>query len=374
MKLIPCLFLTVTCHAGMPVLWQTNVGPGFSSVAISTGRLYTAGNKNDTDTIFCLNAKTGQRIWANTHPCTVEVYTHEGDGTASTPVLDGQKVYFFGRNGDLLCLDAATGKTVWSENVAGKFGVKIPLWGFAGSPLPDGNLLLLNAGTSGMAVNKQSGKLAWLTGPDRSGYSTPLKCAFDGRDSIVIMTGSGVVALEEKTGAKQWEKNWKSLRDINVAQPVQVQGRLFVSSFYGETSALLQPGRTGVATVWQNHNLRNQVASSVFLNGYLYGLDGKIAGGDAGGTTLRCLDARTGAVQWSCDDAPVGGFTIAAGKFIILTYNGELITAPVTPERFVEESRFQALGGQCLTPPMLADGCLYCRSGNGTLICFDYSK
>src|ERR1043165_1746647 len=94
-------------------LWSGNVGTGCSSVVVAGGRLYAIGNKNDTDTVVCLDAKTGSMIWKYSYACPLDANSFEG-GPAATPMLDGDLVFTLSRSGHLFCLRASTGKTVWA--------------------------------------------------------------------------------------------------------------------------------------------------------------------------------------------------------------------------------------------------------------------
>src|SRR5690606_14448176 len=88
---------------GPKQLWKANVGTGFSSVSVSEGRVYTMGNENDTDTVYCLDAKTGKEIWKHSYPCPLDPNVYEG-GPNATPILDGKNVFTLSRKGDLFCL------------------------------------------------------------------------------------------------------------------------------------------------------------------------------------------------------------------------------------------------------------------------------
>ena len=52
--------------SGPKQLWKAQVGQGYSSFAVSSGRVYTTGNEKDQETIFCLDANTGVEIWKHT--------------------------------------------------------------------------------------------------------------------------------------------------------------------------------------------------------------------------------------------------------------------------------------------------------------------
>src|SRR5262245_32473551 len=63
---------------GPTIAWKAAVGTGYSSVAVSQGRLYTMGHKDDQDTIYCLDAVTGKQLWA--HAYTAELGDNNFEG------------------------------------------------------------------------------------------------------------------------------------------------------------------------------------------------------------------------------------------------------------------------------------------------------
>src|SRR5208282_3289707 len=105
-------------------------------------------------------------------------------------------VFTLSKKGDLFCFAADDGKIVWSNNIARELSLELPTWGFASSALIEGNLLLLDVGSCGAALDKSSGKVVWTTGTNASGYSTPVPCSFGGTPALALMTGSGAAGVD----------------------------------------------------------------------------------------------------------------------------------------------------------------------------------
>jgi outer membrane protein assembly factor BamB len=260
---------------------------------------------------------------------------------------------------------------IWKKNLAAEIGAAVPTWGFASSPFVAGNLLLLNVGTAGTAVDKTTGKTIWTSGTGAAGYSTPVPATFDGQAAVVLMAKDAVVGLDFTNGRALWRFPWKAAFDINVADTVVAGQKVFVSSSYKNDCALLQVKEGAVEVLWQNKELANQINSSVLIGGFLYGVDGPA--GPMPNAAMKCVDFQTGAVKWTDKELGGGSFMVAAGKFIALSDKGELMTAEVSPEGFKPISRVQVLGGRCWTVPVLANGRIYCRSAKGDLVCLDVS-
>ena len=350
-------------------LWKANVGTGFSSFSVSNGRVYTMGNADDHDTVFCFDAETGKEIWKHSYPCPLDPKYYDG-GTSSTPTVDGNRVFTFSRKGDLFCFDASNGKVIWLKNLANELNAKIPTWGFAGSPFIEKNLLLLNVGSHGTALDKSNGKVIWTSGKSVSGYSTAVPAVFDGKRCAVFAGSKSIFAVEIANGKKVWEHEWKTQYDVNAADPIIVGNKVFISSGYNHGCALLEIKGENVGVLWENKNMRNQLNSSVLLDGFLYGFDGNT--GPA--ADFRCLELETGSVKWTEPKLGAGALMAADGKLIIQTDPGELIIAEGTPDAFKPISRAQVLGGKNWTTPVLSNGRLYCRNSKGDVVCLDVKK
>src|SRR5688572_24394584 len=53
---------------GPKQLWKASVGIGFSGVTVADGRVFTLGNSNETDTVFCFEEKSGRELWKHSYP------------------------------------------------------------------------------------------------------------------------------------------------------------------------------------------------------------------------------------------------------------------------------------------------------------------
>jgi len=349
-----------------PLLWRANVSTGFSAVAVAQGRLFTLGNSNEAEMVWCLNGATGRQLWRHTYACPSDAEYHEG-GPGATPTVDGSRVYTLGKRGHLFCLEAATGKVVWQMNVTNDLGAMKPRWGFAGSPLVEGDLLIVNAGAAGTALDKLTGRPVWTSGTNAPGYATPVPFTAGGERCAALFTAKALVGVRVSDGKELWRHPWATKWEINAADPIVVGQRLFISSF-DRGGALLDVSARPPKVVWENQAMANNFNSCVFVDGFLYGVYGHT---DHPYRDLRCLDAATGEVKWKYEGLGLGSLMAADGKLIVLSDKGELAIAEATPTAFKPLARAHVLGGRCWTVPVLANGRLYCRNATGTLICLD---
>ena len=350
---------------GPKIVWQATTGTGFSSIAVADGRLFTLGNNDNHDTVHALDTQTGKTIWTHRYASPLDDKFFEG-GPTSTPTVDGDRVYTLGRQGDLFCFAAATGKIIWQANAAELTGARVPGWGYSGSPLVLGDRLILNVGESGCALDKNTGKLLWKSNPSDAGYSTPLP--YDDGKSIALCSAKAIFGVDVATGKQIWTHRWITRYGVNAADPIPLgDGTWFVSSGYGKGASLIQAAEGKAETIWRNKNMRNQFNGCVLIDGHLYGPDGDTKP-DA---TLRCLDPKTGEALWTHEDFGSGSVIAAGQTLIALSGDGTLMLATADPKSFKPAAQASILEGKCWTAPALADGMLYARNAEGTVVCVD---
>jgi outer membrane protein assembly factor BamB len=226
--------------------------------------------------------------------------------------------------------------------------------------------LILNAGTTGTAVNKRNGQVVWKSSGE-GGYATPVPMG----GNVLIFGTKSLAAVAVKSGAAEWEFPWKTLYDVNAADPVIVSSnKVLISSDYNHGSALLELKSGSAMALWQNQNMKNPFASSILLDGFVYGIDA-YAGKPNG--TLRCIDVQTGELKWSEASIGNGALMAAEGKLIIMSEHGELVIAQAASSKFKPLARFQVLGGRCWTVPVLSNGKIFARNARGELVRLDAS-
>jgi outer membrane protein assembly factor BamB len=359
-------WMTTWPEEGPKVLWRASIGTGFSSMAVSKGRVYAMGNINDNDILYCFNADNGTEIWKQSYPCPLLSRQHEG-GPSATPTVEGNAVYVASRNGDCLRIEAAAGQIVWHKNIVKELNLRQPRWYLAGSPFIAGDLVILNAGDRGVALKKSDGSVAWQNGNGIAGYTTAVPFTMGNQKCVVIVGAKEIAALDTATGKVLWSYPWETRYDINAADPIIVDGKLFVSSGYNKGCGLFRIGPDGLTEIWQNKNMRNHINSSVLWRGYIYGFDGQAGRGGK----LVCINSETGQTKWSQGGMDTGSLMLADGKLIILSERGKLVIAEASPDGFKELASAQILTGKCWTVPVLANGRIYARNADGQLVCID---
>jgi len=340
--------------------WRVQGGKGFSGLAVVGNRIYTMYVYSGEEYAVCLDASNGEVLW-RTRTDRMLPERQGGDGPRTTPAVDGKLVYVSSAYGKLYALDSQYGAKKWSHDLVRDFGSKKPRWGFSTSPLVAGDLVLIEAGgTDGhslMAFDKISGKVAWNTGNDELGYSSPITATVGQTRQAVFFTGNGLMAVAPQHGRILWKHLWTTSHNVNAATPVFIPpNRFFISSGYGTGGTVVEisaaDGHYEVVEIWRNKEMKNHFATSIYYEGHLYGFDGSI---------LKCIDAATGAEKWKTRGYGKGTLIAADGHLVILGEQGNLGLAQATPEGFVEKANTQILHSKCWTVPALADGRIYLR-------------
>jgi outer membrane protein assembly factor BamB len=348
-------------------LWKTNVGTGFSSIAVSNGLLYTMGNLNEFDVVLALDANTGKAVWRKSYACALSPNSYEG-GPNAMPTVHGGKVYTVSKEGHLHCFDAKTGQIVWKRH-ANEFGASPPSWGFAGPATIHGELALYNVGDGGLALNKDTGEPVWKTSGDGAGYAPPVPFPLSGGGTgFAIFRTPGLLAVDPATGKEIWSHEWVTGANVNAATPLYHDGKFFLSSSYDKGCCMIDVSSGSPKELWRNKNMRNHFSTSAWYKGHIYGMDGHTGSR----SSLVCLDPATGQKVWK-KELGFGSMRLADGKLIVLLEDGELIFAEASTTGYLELARKRILGFKCWTVPTISNGRLYARNAPGDLVAYSLS-
>lgn len=400
---------------GVPVIWRTAIGSGYSGPAVAGGRVFvmdrqtqaapdtevkTSWNFRDktigVERVLSLDEATGKIVWEHTYPC--KYSAAYGSGPRATPTVVGDRVYTLGTMGDLCCLETASGQVVWKKNLVQDFGTKVPLYGYASQPLANGEQLIVMVGGTNQAVvafDRSTGKELWKAlDATEPGYSAPLLHSFNGQKQLLVWHADGLAGLVPETGKLLWSVAHPVYAGLAITTPSIESNRLAISSQYeGAMMLEFKPGAAQPEILWKastggspekewkTKGFNTTLSTVLLQSNCLYGVS--LYG------EMCCLDGNTGARLWTTLAPTSGGekpkerwctvFMVThRNRVIIFNERGDLILCRLSAKGYEEISRAHILdpdmdssgGGRKViwSHPAFANRHVYARN-NHELIC-----
>jgi outer membrane protein assembly factor BamB len=355
----------------LPLLWKRPVGGGYASVVVANGTIFTIEQRRKKEVVAAYSLNTGREKWIHGWEAEFREILG-GNGPRATPTWFDGRIYALGATGELRCLDARSGKRIWSRNILSDSHAENLEWGMAASPLViDDKVIVLPGGSGGnsvVAYNRLTGDPIWKALDDNQSYISPQLVTLNGRRQIMVISKTRAVGLAVDDGSLIWKFPW-IYNHSRAAQPiVTADNRFFISAGYGYGAALVEIAGDGddfvTRKVWANTRMKNKFNSSVLYEGHIYGLDEGI---------LACMDAATGDLKWKGGRYGYGQLLLAGGHLVISTESGEVALVKASPDKYEELARFQAIEGKTWNVPAIADGRLIVRNTT-EMACFRIGK
>jgi outer membrane protein assembly factor BamB len=366
---------------GPPLVWHAqDIGHGYSTPAVVGDRLYLISNKGlENEYVQALSTTDGQELWQTRIGNVGKNTGPQYPGSRSTPTVDGDHLYALGSDGDLACLETATGKLVWTKNLRTAFGGKPGAWAYAESPLIDGDVLVATPGGSQatlVALRKQTGDLIWKTAlpeGDEAGYASAIVFELDGIKQYIQFLAKGLVGVDAKTGQLLWRyAKTAEGSAANIPTPI-VRGSAIYSAAGRTGGGLVKldvaDGKVQTEPVYFTAKLPTSIGGAVEVDGFLYGTNRQ---------GLMCADFETGESKWQ--DRCVGPASVCYvdGLLYVHGENGDVALVEPSPQEYRERGRFtppnqpERGNSQAWAYPVVANGRLYIRD-LGSLWSFDIS-
>jgi outer membrane protein assembly factor BamB len=377
-------------EGGPAVAWvASGLGTGYSSVSVAGERVYTMGDLEDGQYVIAVHRDGGKHLWKTR---VGPVHEDKYPGPRATPTVDGDRVYAMSTEGEVVCLDAATGEEHWRRSLTADFDGYLMKamgsydWKFSESPLVDGRRVVVTPGhirALMVALDKTTGEEIWRTAGRRLGplgangaaYSSAVIAEAGGVRHYVQFVGRGLIGVEAETGKLLWGYNRVANDIANAATPVVHGDHVLGSSGYSTGTGMVKivQGDSGLeaqevyfleADVVQNHH-----GDLVLVGDTIYTGTGHNKGFPV------AFDFLTGNVHWGPvrnqgrDSAAIA---YADGRLYIRYQDGRMILAEASAEGYQEHGTFQIpdVKLQSWSHPAIADGMLFLREQD-KLYCYD---
>jgi outer membrane protein assembly factor BamB len=355
------------------LVWRRRIGPAWSSVVIVGERLFTQEQRGEQEAVVCLDAATGDTLWSH-----LDAARHQdvqgGAGPRATPAFAEGRIFALGATGLLNCLDAGTGDCKWSRDIAADAETKIPMWGFSSSPLVVGNSVVVFAGGDGektlLAYRADTGVPVWSAAAGKVSYSSAQLTSVGGEKQLLFVSDRGMSAFDPSSGKLLWEHGTPA---GNPGVPRAVQPRavgpdtILFDSGPDIGTALIEVARQEQSWVakerWVSRRLRPSFNDLVVHQNSIYGFDGRV---------LTCLDLQMGKRRWKEGRYGSGQVLLLRDQplLVVVTDEGEVVLVAADPNGHRELGRFQAVKGKTWSHPAIAHGRLYVRNAQ-EIACYE---
>jgi len=392
--------------SGPSAVWELERGDGYASPSIVGDYLVYPHRVKDEVIVECLHPETGASYWQFRYPTNYQDRYGYSNGPRASAVIDGNRVYLLGVEGQFFCLELSTGRLVWQRNINSEFKVTQDFFGTVTSPLLEGDLLIINVGgpqACVVAFDKHTGKAVWRSGDGWGpSYASPTPATIHGQRRVFVFAGGdsdppkgGLLCLNPASGKIDFQFPWRSRKyeSVNACCPVVINDSVFISATYRTGSTLLKLDRNFQPTpVWtmtdrENNTSENELGihwgTPVYKDGYLYAFDGR----NEPDASLVCVNAATGKVVWR--EIPeweetvtfngrterIGASTLRGsllhvdGHFLCVGELGHLLWLDLSPKGYREISRTWLFGAaQTWAPPIVRRGLLYMTQNSRDII------
>lgn len=366
---------------GPKLVWKiSDAGKGYSTPAVVGDRIYLLGNQGlENEFVQARGVADGMVLWSqrlgkvgnpNQQP--------SFPGARSTPTVEGDAIYVLGSDGDLACLEKASGRPRWQKSLRSDFGGKPGEWAYSESPLIDGETLICTPGAPDAAIvalNKKTGAVIWKCAIPEGGtaaYASPIVIEAGGVRQYVQLLQKGLVGVEAKTGKFLWRYGKATSRyGANIPSPVADNGYIYTSAA-GTGGGVIKLKGTGpkfdVEEVFFASKFPTTIGGSVKVGNLLFGTTDK---------ALLCTEFTSGKIQW---EMPLGPASLchADGRLYVHAEKGDVLLVEALPDSFSEKGRFMppdrpgfsSQMEQAWAYPVVANGKLYIRE-HAMLWCYN---
>lgn len=344
--------------------WSVDIGLGYASPVLIGERLYLFTRQGDDEVLTALDAATGDAVWRTAYAAPFDMNpatARHRAGPKSTPTFADGRLFTHGMTGTVTAFDAASGELLWQYPGTGL----TPLFHTSMSPLVAGDLVIVHVGGHDAgaltAFDAASGAVRWSWDGDGPAYGSPMLFELGGMRQVVVFTQEHFVGVALETGALLWSRPFTTQATTTSQTPVLYRDMVIQNGRgNGVTAFRVSPAGGGGWTteeVWRNDDVSLHMTNPVINDGVLYGLSHYNSGQYFG------LDLDSGEVLWTSAPRQAENASIlrAGDTVLSLEDDAELVVLAHSRTAFSPVTRYEVADSETWTAPTLAGNRLFIK-------------
>jgi outer membrane protein assembly factor BamB len=344
--------------------WKVTVGIGESSPVLVGDKVYVFGRQGAEEVTWCLDAASGKEVWKDKYAApAVKAPASKFPGTRSTPAVGEGKVCTLGTSGLVSCLDAASGKVLWRK------AKPKPQFYTSTSPIiVDGKCVVFAGALT--AFDLADGAEKWTWSGAEAPYGSPVLLTVASVKQVVTPSKGLLAGIGLADGKLLWEVKIGTAYQNNYSTPL-IDGPLVIYSEApgkgkgagGTLAVKIEKKGDGFtpAPVWKKSLAAAGYHTPVVKDDLVFGVNT--------GLHFFCLDARTGETLWT-DGATRGqcGSILDAGSVLLaLTSDKQLVAFRPSRKGFEEVAHYQVSDSEPWSVPIVAGNRIFVKDKAGSL-------
>ncbi len=359
--------------------WSLPLNASYSGPVMNEKLVFTTESKErQYELAHAVDRNTGKIVWTaqwEGYQGVPFFAARNGDWIRSTPALTAESLYVCGMKDLLVSLDVRTGKEQWRLDFPADMKAKTQSFGFACSPLVEGDALYVHGGAGLCRLDRKTGKLIWRALDDGGGmnggsFSSPVVATIGGKQQIISQGRTSVSGLDLQTGSQLWSQPIKAFRGMNIFTPVIKGNRLFTSAYDGVSQGWdlgkAEGGSFKVVMAWE-HKAEGYMSTPLVISGKIFmHLRNK---------RFTCLDLATGAQDWVTDEkfGEYWSMVYQGSRILALDQRGILYYIQASPKRFELIGQQKVADTEAWAHLAVDDGMVVVRSLTA-LTAFDWAE
>ncbi len=348
---------------GLTRQWTIDVGFGYATPLLVGDRMYVFSRQGDDEVMQALDPATGETVWRSSYSARFQMMPAtrvHGPGPKSTPAYADGRLFTLGISGIVTAFDASDGRQLWQRPA----DPVEPLYHTGQSPLVDGDHVILHVGGQDAgaltAFDAATGDVQWSWDGDGPAYGSPVIAEVEGVRQVITFTQENIVGVAADTGQLLWSRPFTTPSTTTSQTPQIYEGDVIQTGRANGVTRfrIVREGNAWTTEdVWRTDEVGLHMTNPVVVDGVLYGLSHLNSGQYFG------LDLDTGEVLWTSAPRQAENAAIlnAGGTIVSLQDDAELVVLPSSRTGFEPVQRYEVAESATWTQPTLVGNRVYVK-------------